>query len=133
MGYGQALDGKKNASQTRGLSKDGSEVEPHRQEVFYWMHEKHKLDTTLHKGNEMVEWSETSLIDNGSKCFFQELFRLFSLFSGTFYEFFWSFLIFLNFFVFLWDYINTVQELQNSSIEPLEMLDIYKLREWISL
>ena len=41
IGMRQKLD-RKNASQTRGLAKGGSEVKPRRQEIFYWIHDKQK-------------------------------------------------------------------------------------------
>lgn len=63
-----------------------------------------KLEKTLYQqedGMAEVGWRETSLIDNGSKCFFQKLFLLFlGFFQEHFMNFFLDFsdfLIFLNF------------------------------------
>ena len=39
---GWAITRQKDASQTRGLSKDGSGAKPRRQEVFYWMRDKQR-------------------------------------------------------------------------------------------
>ena len=39
---GLAITRRKDASQTRGLSKDGSGAKPRGQEVFYWMHDKRR-------------------------------------------------------------------------------------------
>ena len=39
---GLTITRRKDASQTRGLSKDGSGAKPRGQEVFYWMRDKGK-------------------------------------------------------------------------------------------
>ena len=91
---------RKDASQTRGLSKDGSGGKPRGQEVFYWMHDKRRARYNFAQ-METEWWNEVewmNLIDNGSTNFFQEHFLFLGLFSRTFYDFFFRFCWFSNFF-----------------------------------
>ena len=94
---GLAITRRKDASQTRGLSKDGSGAKPCRQEVFYWTYDKQK-DRYDFAQKEMEWWNEverTNLIDNGSnQTFFRNIFLFLGLFSGTFYDFFFFFFVF---------------------------------------
>ena len=53
---GLTITRQEDASQTRGLSKDGSGAKPRGQEVFYWMHGKRRARYNLcTNGNGMVE------------------------------------------------------------------------------